>query len=113
MEERLSQSGVTVLSMTDNNYEKQDKHSNTTNDSQNSTVHIFSPENWNRSPSEASLQEKEQNHTMSSSKYAGPGVANSHTDQVSSEKKYVRFEGVGPVDEKTGILMATRTVSLN
>ena len=33
------------------------------------------------------------------------------TDSVITEKKLVTFEGIGPIDDQTGVPLATRTVS--
>ena len=33
------------------------------------------------------------------------------TDSARTEKKLVTFEGIGPIDDQTGVPLATRTVS--
>ena len=35
----------------------------------------------------------------------------SDSDAIKTEKKLVKFEGIGPTDDQTGVPLATRTVS--
>ena len=40
-----------------------------------------------------------------------PWKTSSQSDSTKTEKKLVKFEGIGPTDDQTGVPIATRTVS--